>query len=96
MEGTPLAVLESSVSGLPVVSTIHAGIPDVIVNNETGLLCQEHDVEAMTNNMIKIFDDRNDSIAMGEKGKRHILSHFTLSRHIDVLDEIIDKAYRKI
>ena len=96
MEGTPLAVLESSVSGLPVVSTIHAGIPDVIVNNETGLLCQEHDVEAMTTNMIKIFDDRNDSIAMGEKGKRHILSNFTISRHIDALDEIIDKAYRKI
>tara|TARA_B100000524_G_scaffold324920_1_gene207560 strand:- start:36 stop:1136 length:1101 start_codon:yes stop_codon:yes gene_type:complete len=94
MEGTPLAVLESSVSGLPVVSTIHAGIPDVIIHNETGLLCQEHDVEEMTTNMIKIFDDRNDSIAMGEKGKRHILSNFALARHIDALDEIINKAYQ--
>lgn len=95
MEGTPLAVLESSVSGLPVVSTIHAGIPDVIINNETGFLCQEHDVEAMTTNIIKIFDDRNNSIAMGEKGKRYILSNFPLSRHIDSLNEIMNKAYRK-
>ena len=64
-------------------------------NNETGFLCQEHDVEAMTTNIIKIFDDRNNSIAMGEKGKRHILSNFPLSRHIDSLDEIMNKAYRK-
>ena len=35
--------------------------------------------------MIKIFEDRNDSIAMGEKGKRHILANFPLSRHIDAL-----------
>lgn len=32
---------------------------------------------------------------MGEKGKRHILANFPLSRHIDHLDKIIDKAYRK-
>ena len=50
----------------------------------------------MATNMIKIFDHRKDSIVMGEKGKRHILQNFALSRHIDALDEIIDKAYRKI
>ena len=48
----------------------------------------------MTTNMIKIFDDRNDSIAMGEKGKRNILSNFALARHIDALDEIINQAYQ--
>src|SRR5690606_9989960 len=47
MEGTPVAVLEASAAGIPVISTFHAGIPDVIKNGETGLLCEEHDVYGM-------------------------------------------------
>ena len=57
MEGTPLAILEASSAGLPVISTLHAGIPDVIQDGKTGLLCREHDVEAMACNMLKILDD---------------------------------------
>ncbi|WP_419180007.1 glycosyltransferase, partial [Aequorivita todarodis] len=40
MEGTPLAVLEASSAGIPVISTFHAGIPDVIQDNRTGLCCK--------------------------------------------------------
>jgi glycosyltransferase involved in cell wall biosynthesis len=46
-EGTPVAIMEASAAGLPVVATRHAGIPDVILNGETGLLVEEHDVEGM-------------------------------------------------
>ena len=95
MEGTPLAVLESSISGLPVVSTFHAGIPDVIKNNETGLLSQEHDVEAMTANMIKIFNDRKGAMEMGQKGKVNIHINYSISKHIDSLDRIINQAYKE-
>src|SRR5690606_12382105 len=41
MEGTPVSILEASGAGLPIISTFHAGIPDVILNNETGLLSTE-------------------------------------------------------
>ena len=47
MEGTPVGIVEASYAGLPVISTFHAGIPDVINNRETGLLVEEHDVEEM-------------------------------------------------
>jgi len=50
-EGTPVAVLEASASGLPVVATRHAGIPDVIIDGETGFLVVERDVEGMARHM---------------------------------------------
>ena len=95
MEGTPLAVLESSVSGLPVISTNHAGIPDVVINNETGLLSEEHDVETMKNNMIKIFDNRNIAISLGKKGKENILTNFSVSRHINSLNDTLKRTHEE-
>lgn len=89
MEGTPLAVLEASTAGLPVISTIHAGIPDVIVHGETGLLCDEHDVEAMGKHMMMFLDDLELAKSMGAKGKQHIKAHFSLQRHIDSLQDTL-------
>ena len=92
MEGTPLAVLESSSAGIPVISTIHAGIPDVIIHGETGLLVNEHDVEGMANQMIELLNDKSLAIKMGNAGKIYIKENFSMKKHIDVLDGLVKKA----
>ncbi len=89
MEGTPLAVLEASAAGIPVISTYHAGIPDVIINEETGLLVNEHDVEGMSNNMIRILSDKPYAMEMGAKGRNNIAKNFSMKRHIDKIDELL-------
>jgi len=91
-EGTPVAVLEASAAGLPVISTIHAGIPDVIRNKETGLLVEEHDVVGMSNNMMILLKDLSLAKEIGKSGKENIKTNFTLQRHIDVLDSLIKKC----
>lgn len=92
MEGTPLAVLEASVAGLPVVSTIHAGIPDVIINGKTGLLCEEHDVNATAHNMSALLTQEGLAEKLGQAGKQNIKIHFSLERHIQVLQEILENC----
>ncbi|WP_339610786.1 glycosyltransferase [uncultured Planktosalinus sp.] len=89
MEGTPLAVLEASAAGLPVISTKHAGIPDVIVDGKTGLLCDEHDVATMANHMDMLLSDVEKAKAMGAAGKVHIEKYFTLERHINELQKVL-------
>lgn len=89
MEGTPLAVLEASAAGLPVIATFHAGIPDVIIDGKTGLLCNEHDVDAMAMNMRKLLNSDELSKKMGEAGKQRIQTSFTLERHIEALQKIL-------
>lgn len=92
MEGTPLAVLEASAAGLPVISTKHAGIPDVIVDGRTGLLCAEHDVVAMANHMEAILSDVEKAKRMGAAGKEHIKQHFSLERHIKALQKTLEES----
>ncbi|MCX6199936.1 MAG: glycosyltransferase [Bacteroidetes bacterium] len=66
-EGTPIAVLEAMATGLPVVSTRHGGIAEVITENETGFLVNEYDVEEMANAMMRLVTDNN---LVFETGKR--------------------------
>lgn len=92
MEGTPVGILEASSAGLPVISTFHAGIPDVIIHKKTGLLCKEHDVDGMAELMIQILDDRGLAISMGENGKKNIRNNFSMEKHLGILSELIHQS----
>jgi len=92
MEGTPLAVLEASAAGLPVISTYHAGIPDVVKHGDTGLLCDEGDVDTMAENMIKILKNKELAKEMGAKAKDRIEKYFAMDIHINNLYNILESA----
>jgi colanic acid/amylovoran biosynthesis glycosyltransferase len=91
MEGTPVAILEAASSGLPVVSTFHAGIPDVIIHEKTGLLCNEHDVAEMASYMIRLLNDPELAKKMGSASKENIKKNFTLNKHLNTLGEVVEK-----
>lgn len=91
-EGTPVAVLEASAGALPVIATAHAGIKDVVLHEETGLLCKENDMDAMAENMDKILSDPALAAKLGTNGRKRIQQHFTLEKHIAVLNGLIYKV----
>jgi colanic acid/amylovoran biosynthesis glycosyltransferase len=45
--GAPVSIIEMAASGMPIVSTVHCDIPEVIENGVTGLLAPERDVDAL-------------------------------------------------
>ncbi|MDT0688605.1 glycosyltransferase [Salegentibacter sp. F188] len=89
MEGTPLTILEASAAALPVISTRHGGIVDIIKENKSGFLVNEHDVEGMAKSMRKLLCNNKLAKEMGEKGRGIIKNSFTLSRHISVLNDLL-------
>ena len=76
-EGTPVGILEASASGLPVVSTRHAGIADVIVEGETGFLVDEGDVDGMAANMLRLIQNPERAGNLGRAGRQRIESQFS-------------------
>ncbi|MGN6296272.1 MAG: glycosyltransferase [Ginsengibacter sp.] len=91
-EGTPVAILEAQAAGLPVISTYHAGIPDVVINNETGLLVEENDVEGMGNNMIRILKEKNLAEKLGNAGRKRVKENFLMERHLSILEKEIERV----
>ena len=79
-EGFANSPAEAALMGLPVVSTLHNGIPEHVQDGQTGFLVKEFDFEEMGQRMIELASDENLRIAMGERGKAHIqqICHPTL------------------
>ncbi len=91
-EGTPVGILEAQAAALPVISTLHAGIPEVVVDEKTGLLSAENDVGAMASNMIRLLGAPNLATEMGAAGRERVSRHFTMEQHIATLQQTLANA----
>lgn len=92
-EGTPVGILEAGATGLPVVSTRHAGIPDVVVEERTGLLVDERDTEAMAAQMLRLAEDAELAGRLGREARRHIEQHFSQEQSLKRLWTIIESTF---
>jgi len=94
-EGTPVGVLEAGSSGLPVVSTRHAGIKDVVLENETGFLVDEFDVDGMAEYMIQLAKNEDLALEMGQKARKYIANNFDIQKSISNLWNVILQCINK-
>ncbi|TMM31353.1 colanic acid biosynthesis glycosyltransferase WcaL [Polaribacter aestuariivivens] len=91
-EGTPVSVLEASAAGLPVVSTKHGGISDVILNNKTGFLVDEHNVELMAEKICNLIEDKLLAKKMGQEGRAFVRKNFSYQNHISTINKAIKNS----
>lgn len=91
-EGTPVAILEAGAAGLPVVATKHAGISDVIVDQITGFLVDEYDVNEMASKMNILLNHPDKAKQMGEENRIRILSQFSLEKHLDGIRKVFEEV----
>ena len=91
-EGTPVAILEAGASGLPVVATRHAGIQDVVIDGQTGLLVDEGDIDGMAESMRRLLEDPELARRLGMAARERVVSEYSLDRSIDNLWSIIQAA----
>lgn len=90
-EGTPVAIIEASASGLPIVSTKHGGIIDTVINEKTGFLVEENDWESMAEKMIYLLDNPEKIKEMGKEGRKFISENFSMRKHVETVRKCIEK-----
>jgi len=70
--GAPIALLEMAATGLPLVSTKHCDIPEVILDGETGFLAEERDVQELVHKLRWFIESRDSWTPFLEKSRKHI------------------------
>ena len=91
-EGTPVSILEASSSGLPVISTRHGGIPEAVIDGTSGFLVPEGDLEGMASAMLNVAEDGALAARMGQRGREHILNHFSIDRSMARLEAVVARV----
>jgi colanic acid/amylovoran biosynthesis glycosyltransferase len=77
-EGTPVTLMEAQASGLPVLSTRHSGIPEVVLDGKSGFLVPERDVEALAERLAFLVEHPEVCRELGACGRKHIEAQFDL------------------
>lgn len=79
-EGIPNAIKEAQATGLPVVSTRHAGIPECVAHEASGLLVGEGDVEGLANGLDELLSHPDTWPAMGRKGRELMTARYDIRK----------------
>ena len=94
-EGIPGAVVEAMASGLPVISTQHAGIPYILEHERTGLLVEEHDTEALALAMKRLIADVQLRQNLGEAARKYAFSNLDLKEKEKELEKMYDSVIKE-
>ena len=88
-EGCPVSIMEAQLSGLPVVATFHAGIPDVVVDGKTGFLVAEGDVKGMSEAIVTLAQDLNLVARFSQLASCRAHNKFTVKHHVRQISRLI-------
>ncbi len=94
MEGSPVTIIEASASGLPIVSTRHAGINEAVIDGITGYLVDEFDIKAMSERMIELAQSQELAVRMGKAGRLHIIENYSIEKQVAKIDAVIQQAIK--
>ena len=78
-EGIPVFLMEAMATGLPVVSTRHSGIPELVEDGVSGRLVAERDAEALADAMEQLIRQPERWPAMGVAGRKRVLESFEIN-----------------
>ena len=92
-EGLPNIALEAMAMRIPVVATGICGTPEAVLDGVTGRLVPLRDSRAIVAAVDSLLDLRpEERTAMGERGRAHVLEHFTLEGMADRYEELFERA----
>lgn len=91
-EGIPVCLMEALAMELPVVSTQHSGIPELIIDGQFGFLVPEKDVDTLTNKLECLIKNPELRDKMGKSGKQYVEKHYD----INILNDRLVCIYQKL
>jgi colanic acid/amylovoran biosynthesis glycosyltransferase len=91
-EGIPGVIMEAFAQRLPVVSTYHAGIPEVVKDGESGFLVPERDVHAMADRLERLIEVPELRFALGQNGRTFVEEHYD----VDKLNDRLVRIYQQL
>jgi glycosyltransferase involved in cell wall biosynthesis len=79
-DGIPNVLVEAMAVGLPVITTAISGIPELVENNQNGLLYQPHDVEGISSGIIELLRNAQKRKQFGSEASKKVMEQFDIAQ----------------
>lgn len=89
-EGIPVALMEAMAIGVPVVATRVSGVPELVVDGETGLLVEHSDAAALADAIRRTIDGPDDARRRAVAGREQVVTHYDHHRNVAALAEVFE------
>lgn len=90
-EGIPVVLMEALAQGLPVVSTLHSGIPELVQDGQSGFLVPERDAEAIAQKLRYLCQYPEKSVEMGKIGRDWVERYHDINKLNDQLVNLYER-----
>lgn len=87
-EGIPVVIMEAMSLGLPIVSTVHSGIPELVIDGRSGFLVPERDIDSLADKLLYLIEHPDLCQHMGQAGRDYVKHYFNIDRLNDTLVNI--------
>jgi glycosyltransferase involved in cell wall biosynthesis len=94
-ESFPLSILEAMSAGLPVVATKVGGVPECVVDGQTGILVPPARSDRLAEAIVSLLDDPQRRHALGEAGRRRVLEHFSPQSQVAAIEAVFERVARQ-
>jgi glycosyltransferase involved in cell wall biosynthesis len=91
-EALGIAAIEAMAMGKPVVAARVGGLPEVVIEESTGLLFPAGDASALSEAVMTFFEQPDLRITMGRAGRERARDVFALEKTIARLEDIYQRA----
>lgn len=95
-EGQGLVLQEAQAMGLPVLSTLHNGFPDSVLDGKSAFLVPERNVDALTQKLNYLIEHPETWAEMGQMGRNFVEEHYDINKLNEQLVEIYQQLLNKL
>jgi colanic acid/amylovoran biosynthesis glycosyltransferase len=91
-EGIPVVLMEAMATGLPILSTMHSGIPELVEDGVSGFLVPERDVNALADKIIYLIENPQVWSRLGLAGRKEI----EINYNIEILSRQLEEQFKNL
>jgi colanic acid/amylovoran biosynthesis glycosyltransferase len=93
--GAPVTLIEAAATGMPIVATEHCDIPEVVQQQETGLLAPERNADILADHLMKLFEHPKLLKRMGAAGRERVEEEYNAVVQGRRLERLYDQARKE-
>ena len=94
-ENCPYSVLETLAMGKPIIGSNLGGVPELVKDNENGLIYKYNDIKELEDKMQELFDNKEKAIKFGKMAQENAIKDFSKEEYYNKIMSVYEGALKR-